>query len=199
MADETPPAGKDTPTPAAVEPKQEANVTPPEAETPPQGEQKAATDAKTQEPVKYELKLPADALVDKSDLERIEADAKARGLSAEEAQSILDRENSALASFVEKQKKQTEGIVTGWKKAVEADKEIGGANFPKNAEIAKRAVDRFGSQEFKQALEESGLGNHPELVRVFYKIGKAMENDEFLSGQPNSIGKKSPSELLYGK
>jgi len=200
MVDEVQPtAGKETPDPVTAVPNKEGEVASTAAQPatkvePKEGE--AVT--KPAEPIKYDLKLPKDALVDKTDLERIEAEAKARGLSPEEAQSILDRENSTLASFAEKQKKQNEEIVSGWRKAVETDKEIGGADFGKNAELAKRAVDRFGSPEFKQALEETGLGSHPELVRVFLRIGKAMDNDSFVHGQPAGTNSKSHADILYG-
>ena len=34
-----------------------------------------------------------------------------------------------------------------------------------------------------RVLEESGLGNHPEVIRVFYRAGKAISEDRFVAGQ----------------
>lgn len=57
-------------------------------------------------------------------------------------------------------------------------------------------MDKFGSPELKQYLNETGLGNHPELVRIFANIGKAMSEDGLVTG--NSGGVKSAADVLFG-
>lgn len=149
-------------------------------------------------PEKYDLKPPEQSHLDAKDLERIAADAKARGLSQEEAQKLLERDNGILASYAERQKEQFAQTRTTWVEAIKTDKELGGDKLSKNMELAKRALDRFGSQSFKDALNETGLGDHPELVRVFYRIGKLMANDSTVLGGDHAGAKKSTAEILYG-
>ena len=50
-------------------------------------------------------------------------------------------------------------------------KKEGGGAFDERIAAAKRAVRAFGSDELVAALDESGLGSHPDLVKAFVKIG----------------------------
>lgn len=149
-------------------------------------------------PEKYELTMPKDSLLEPSTIEKISAYAKEKGLSNEAAQEILDRENSAVQTYHENQNKQVEEIRASWIKSAEADKEVGGKDFKQNVELAKRVIDKFGSEEFKTALNETGFGNHPEVVRTFVRIGKMMADDEmvFSKAQP-STGTKSNADVFY--
>lgn len=149
-------------------------------------------------PEKYDLKLPDQTTLDASDLERIAADAKAQGLSQEDAQKMVNRDNQTLAAYAEKQQESMAKARSAWVEAVKTDKEFGGESLPKSLELAKRALEQFGSDEFRSALEETGLGDHPELVRVFYRIGKLMANDSFVVGAGSStLTHKSIAEVLY--
>lgn len=161
-------------------------VTPPAAETP------ASTVLTAPEtppakvvPEKYDLKPPEGALLDSADIERTAAYAKERGLSNEEAQALLERDNTIIVAQMEKQKELLKKTTDGWMAQLKADKEIGGAAFNESAELAKRIVAKYASPELKEALDSTGIGNHPELVRMLVKIGKSMANDKLVpSGNP---------------
>ena len=151
-------------------------------------------------PEKYELKLPEGSKLDASHLERIAADAKARGLSQEDAQAEVERNSKAQEAFAKQQDEQVKVYLEKLATEAKADKEIGGEAFVKNSELAKRVVDRFGTEEFKKALNDSGLGNHPELIRVFHRIGKIMSEDQLvLPGTQQKSEKKPAAEVLYGE
>ena len=149
-------------------------------------------------PEKYELKLPKDSVLDTAHLERIAAEAKARGLSQEDAQALVERDNALWATFAKEEAVKTEAYIKGWLDDAKADKEIGGENFTKNAELSYRVIEKFGTKEFKKALEDTGLGNHPELVRVFVKIGQAMGPDKFLPVGTTGKEDKSLADVFYG-
>lgn len=149
-------------------------------------------------PDKYELKLPESSLLDPSITERISAYAKEKGLSNEAAQELIDRENQVVTSYHEAQLQQVEGIKGQWVKDAEADKEIGGEAFKENIELAKRVIDKFGSDAFKAALNETGFGNHPEVIRIFTKIGKLMAEDKLVLAKTQSAGSKPMEEVFYG-
>ena len=61
-----------------------------------------------------------------------------------------------------------------WIKQSQNDPEFGGRQFEQNLKLAKRAVDRFGGQKLRNVLEETGMGNHPEIIRCFWKVGRAL-------------------------
>ena len=148
--------------------------------------------AKKVVPEKYNLALPKDSLLDPTAIEEISSFAKENGLSNEEAQDILEGESVKLAAHVDKLKEKWS---TEWKN----DKEIGGAEFEKNAELAKRVIDRFGTDGLKNELNKWGYGNHPELGRLLVKIGKAMAEDTLRmpGSQPAGEQRKSLAEVLY--
>lgn len=159
----------------------------------------AKEEVKPTAPEKYELKLPEGSLLDASSIERISAYAKEKGLSNEDAQELLNRENGAVAAHHEAQMKQVEEMRAEWLKAAETDKEYGGKEFKKNAELAHRAFARFSNPEDAELLKESGLGNHPVFIRWFYRVGKAMAEDSFIHpGSKAAGGKKSIEDVFYG-
>ena len=149
--------------------------------------------------VKFELKLPEGSLLDASAIERTVAFAKEQGLSPKAAQAMLDRESKLLTSNAEGQKASWEKEVATWLEVSKADKEIGGEGFGKNAELAKRVIERYGTKEFKEGLSATGFGNHPELFRFVLNIGKAMADDQLvLPGSKNTAAPKDMADVFYG-
>lgn len=57
-----------------------------------------------------------------------------------------------------------------------------GKSFAEVRKDAARALDRFAGPELREFLEISKLGNHPALVRAFYRIGKSIKEDGFERG-----------------
>lgn len=144
-------------------------------------------------PEKYDLKLSEGSLVDARFMERIATHAKEQGLSNEQAQALLDQKSNEVAAYIQEQS-------AAWKEAALADKEIGGDNLNKNVEMAKRVVDRFGSDSLKKELDKTGYGNHPEVVRLLMKIGSSMSEDQLVvPGSQPVTAPKSREELYYGK
>ena len=147
----------------------------------------------------WKLKLPEGSLLDASALEKTAAFAKAQGLSEKQAQALLEREHADATASQTAQEKALEERRGAWIAEAQADKEVGGVNFAKNAELAKRVVQRFGDDVLKEALNVSGLGNHVALVRMLSKIGAAMEDDKFIKpGSANGTPKpKSAADILF--
>jgi hypothetical protein len=83
-----------------------------------------------------------------------------------------------------------------WADAVKTDKELGGEKYAENLAVAKKAIDTFGSPELRAVLNKTGLGSHPEVVRAFYKVGKQISEDSFVTGS-KVAPKKSTAEVLY--
>lgn len=110
----------------------------------------------------------------------LKALAKELNLSQEQAQKFADlgfkMSDKWQASLQEAQAQ----AVQEWASEVKADKEIGGDKLNENLAVAKKALNQFGSPELTQMLNDTGLGNHPELVRAFYKAGKAISEDKFV-------------------
>ena len=107
-------------------------------------------------------------------------------LNQEQAQKLVDLQAKSVQKFTECQTSQFNETIAGWEKGIKADKEIGGDNFDKNLAIAKEAVDKFGTPELTKFLADSGAGSHPEIVRMFVKIGNLTKEDNPGSGSPTA-------------
>lgn len=150
-------------------------------------------------PEKYDLKLPDGSTLDQSAIERVATYAKEKGLSQEMAQAVLEREHMAVDSYSKSIDEQWKAQQAQWTQTVQSDKEMGGAAFKENVELAHRVIKKYASEEFVNALESSGFGNHPELMRVFLRIGKQMSEDKLVLPGAQAGGKKSIEEIFYGK
>lgn len=146
----------------------------------------------------FDLKLPDGSNLDASYLEQTKALAKELGLSQEAAQKLVERDSGLLSSVSERNAVQVREKTEQWAKDAQADKEIGGGNFQSSVTDARTALDRFGSPEFKNMLNQSGVGNHPELIRILARVGKAMREDKMVttSSQP-ARAQKSFAEAFY--
>lgn len=152
---------------------------------------------------KYELKLPDGASLDEAHVEKVISLAKAKGLTNEQAQEILNHDAELVThqktKFQEEMKETIEAAKTQWLEAVKTDKEVGGDKFNETVSAAAGVVNKFGSEELKRHLNESGLGNHPELVKFCAKIAKAIGPDTLVKASAAPQVKKSVSEIFYGK
>ena len=148
-------------------------------------------------PEKYDLKVPDKSLLDAASVEKIASFAKDRGFSQEQAQALLERDNqNAVASEAAQQaalKEQSQQ----WVKDVMSDKEIGGKDAKQNVALAHRVIERFASPVLVQQLRETGLGNHPELLRLFVNVGKMMSDDQLITGSGTPKIEKSAAEVFY--
>lgn len=163
-------------------------------------DEKTGGEQKIGAPEKYDLKLPDGSLLEAGDIERIATYAKERGLSQDAAAELLKRESAAVSVHAERERTKLKEQAKEWVGLAQSDKEIGGDKFQANVEVAKQALKEFGSEALLNTLKETGLGDHPEVIRLFYRIGKKMQNDTTIltGGQPAGTGKKDLAELLYG-
>ncbi len=149
-------------------------------------------------PEKYDLKIPDGSPLGQAQLDKISQLAKEKGLSNEEAQALVDDKHAVVEDYKRQQDESVQSVKDGWITSVKNDKEIGGENFNRSVELSKRVVEKFGSEKLVQELESTGLGNHPELVRAFSRIGKAMDADKWIPAGNPGAGKKSTAQKLYG-
>jgi len=196
----TTPEGQDASTTAAVD----AAVTQATATDPAANQQ--PTRAETTSETKTEVKVEGapDAYADFTMPEGVQMDATAvasfstvardLNLSQTAAQTMIDKMAPAMAS---RQAELLTQARTDWAAAATADKEFGGDSLQTNLAVAKQAMDQFGSPELRTLLNESGLGNHPEIIRAFYRAGKAISEDRFVGGRSGAEASTDPAKRLF--
>lgn len=223
MADETPiPNSEPTPNPAPSDPPADKPQDAPAADAPPAdappaddnstalgGGDPPADDAPQAAavPETYELAVPEG--FEKLDDTAVEAATpvfKELGLSNEQANKLVPVVADYAKRIVEQRDEQLMGTILEqrktWLNDAKADKEIGGANWDATMQSAARALDRLGfpkGSPLRVALDESGFGNHPELIRFAAKVGKEIGEDaDFVRSDANTPVKKTDEELFYG-
>lgn len=126
--------------------------------------------------VDYEFTLPEGVTLDEELGGMFKEFAKAKNLTKEEAQGLLDLSLKAQ----EKQAEAYRATQAEWVNQSKADKEFGGGQFDQNLAVANKALDAFGTPELKTLLRTTGFGNHPEVIRAFVNVGKAVGEDKLV-------------------
>lgn len=135
-------------------------------------------DAESEVPEKYDFKPPEGMEFDEETINLYAEAAKEAGLSQEKADIILGKIAPHLA---QQQIKAVEKASAEWEAASRADPEFGGDKLNENLSVAAKAIEQFATPELKTLLNESRLGNNPEVIRLFYRVGKAISEDGFVS------------------
>ena len=148
--------------------------------------------------IKYDLALPKDSLLPANRVDEIVQIAKERGLSNEDAKALLEREDSATRRHHEALVNSHQNLVKQWAEQTQNDKEIGGAHYKESVTLARSVLKDFGSPELVEALDKTGWGNNPELVRLLTRIGKAYAPDTMVQPGQMPAPKKNAADVLYG-
>lgn len=148
-------------------------------------------------PEKYEsFKAPEGATLDPGVMGQFEEAARELNLPQDAAQKMVDKMAPIMAA---RQAEQLEAMRNGWAEESKADKEFGGEQLSANMAHAQKAMAQFATPELKSLLNESGLGNHPELIRFMVRAGKALGEDKIVNGGESNAGSSSrtAAEVLY--
>ena len=121
--------------------------------------------------------------------------AKELDLPQEAAQKVLDKVAPVIQA---RQAEQVEKARIDWAEESKSDQEFGGETFETNLEVAKTALNAFGTDPFKQLLSESGLGNHPEVIRFMYRAGKAISEDSYVGNSEGAVGQSNVPKDFNG-
>jgi hypothetical protein len=132
-------------------------------------------------PEKYDIKVPDGMEIDVGTMERFTPVFKEMGFTQDQVQKLADvyapiiqeRIDEFGKSLSESYKKQ----VSDWK--TESEKALGAEKTQKMA-LAAKAINQIGTPELRAVLDETGIGNHVELVKFFVKVGEIVSEDKFV-------------------
>lgn len=200
------------PAPAVEDPKVEEPAKVEEevkAEEPAKVEEEAKVeDEKTDDapvvPEAYELKAPEGADLDPKLVEQATPVFKELGLTNEQAQKVVDLYAGTVlpevAQTVQNETLRLLGMdgMADWAKQIKADPELGGANFEKAQTVVAQARDAIATPELRALLETTRLGNHPEVFKLFHKIGTAIGEGSILTKGDGTSQPASLATTLYG-
>jgi len=117
-------------------------------------------------------------------------------ISVEQAQKIVQLQEKASQKAI----LAYQNTVEGWIKESKSDPEIGGKDFEKNKAAANLAFKTYGSESLGKFLDDYRFGDHPEVVKMFARIGKTLKEDPHAASgmgkKPSSDG-KTLAERMY--
>ncbi len=181
---------------AGTAPDASVQPTAPEGTAPAGGDQSQQDKPQPKAPEQYaDFTLPDGYKLDGEIGDKFKSLAKDLDLTQEQAQKLIDLDASRITA----QTQQLHATSAAWADATKADKEIGGDNLNANLAVAQKALAAFGTPELKNLLQETGLGNNPEIIRAFYRAGKAISEDSHVpAGSGVAKGARDPAKALYG-
>lgn len=144
--------------------------------------------------VEYEpFAMPEGVVADDELLGEFAGIAKELKLSQKDAQRITDVGMRMLT----KQQEALREAQVQWAESSKTDKEFGGEQLAENLGVAKRALEAFATPELRKLLNDSGLGNHPEVIRTFVRVGKAISEDGRVVSGTRAAGPSDPAKRLF--
>lgn len=136
------------------------------------------------------VQLPEGMEFDKDLTKEFAGIAKDMGLSQDKADKLMGMgvklSSKLQENFEAAIKESQQNQIKAYKTMLNTDPEIGGANLQKVLTEANVAYDTFVSDEAASLLEQTGLNNHPAIVKVFREIGKQLKNDTIRGGKQNT-------------
>jgi len=160
-------------------------------------------DTSTGAPEEYVFTPPDGIEIDEEQIEAFGEYAHGLGLSQDQFQKLIDFEIERSQKAQSQMADAYTERVSSWAEATKADKELGGEALSEHLGLAKRAMDAFASPELAKLIDTPsaenpdglGLGNHPEVIRLFYRVGKAISESDLVTGDSKVEGPASLQKM----
>lgn len=157
---------------------------------------KADADKLAGPPEKYEFTMPEGVELDAVLAEAVDPVLRELGLNNEQANKLASTFAEYRVSEAQRQSDAYAQQIEDWGKKAKDDQEYGGAKFDENVPHAHKAIAAYGTPELK-ALLADGLGNHPEVIRFCYRVGKAMGEDAGVDAGNKAPPVKDTAAVLF--
>lgn len=143
----------------------------------------------------YEITAPEGFAVAPDMLREAAPVFKDIGLTNEAANKLMPLAGKLIERHETAKLDDFSAMTASWAREARDDPQIGRGKFGETMRLARIALNAGGAgegSEFRELLDESGLGNHRVVIAFFRKLG------EQLARAPRRAGKKqSRSEILY--
>lgn len=132
------------------------------------------------EPIKYEpFNLPENIKLGEEESTKFTSILAKHRVPQEGAQELIDLYVAEAQKLPQLQRDIWTRTQEQWKDSVRADPELGGNRIDTVLKTGASVIERFGGtadekKALRQALALTGAGNHPEIIRFFYRVGKAL-------------------------
>ena len=143
--------------------------------------------------------------LDEELLEKFQPVAQKLNLSQESLEMLLDialeMSKKQRAMYEKDEETRLKDDIAKYDKMFNEDNELPKSNSTGVREymnLANSAYKQFCSPKLKELLEKTGLNYHPELIKMFHKIGELIKEDSITYGGKPSVEELTPAQILYG-
>jgi hypothetical protein len=136
------------------------------------------TAAPTEGAASYQLLPPEGFEIDDEILAEVAPVFRELNLDNEQANKLMPLAGKLIERITDATEDEFAVLRADWARQTKADPKIGQANWPETERLIARALDAAGApigSEFRQYLNETGLGNHPEMIRIFRYFGTLVD------------------------
>lgn len=162
-------------------------------------------ETKPSAPEKYEpFKFPDGWQENKEVMDSATALFKEAGLSQDHAQKLIDIYSGAITKAQQASRDNYVTTRKGWHDEIRADKDIGSGNEkiikPEvSASISKLIDGHLGGEKFREALNVTGAGDHPAVIRALAQVAKLLTEGGHVAGEPSKgdARQKTPGARLW--
>lgn len=154
-------------------------------------------------PEEYELDNPVPEDAPQELVEAVEEDtesfkevARELGLSNEAAQRLLQFDAERQANLADTMQQHAESQI---QQELESYKQERGDAFTSSVNNARAFMQAFGEEDVAQWMDETGLGNHPKLIKMLSQAGKMLQEHDVIQGAKSTPGTtgNSIADRLY--
>ena len=151
----------------------------------------------------FTLTLKENSLLDENHLESLESFAKANNFNQEKADELYKTAEEILEKNTAKQAASEDSKVENWLSDSKNDPEFGRESWDNNSKKIYDFYQKHSTKELSELLNDTGIGNHPEVLRLFYRLSKIHdsysdkgEEDVYVANKPASQF-QSIEQLMY--
>ena len=125
------------------------------------------------------------------------------------AQALVDLQAEVMRQASEKLFDAWRETQAKWQEEVKADPELGGAKMSENLAGISKLFETYGAradataeakaaeiEELRKAMDYTGAGNNPTIIRFLHRIAKELNEPSLVSGSPTGQA-STPESRLY--
>ena len=128
----------------------------------------------------------------------------------ERAQALVDLYTTGMQEQADKLENDWQTERSKWVDATKELPKIGGDNLDASLGKIAKLIDEFGvttdaqgvvskelGEQFRQVLNDSGLGDHPTIVHFMVNVANAFSEGTPVSGEPSPASERTQAQKMY--
>jgi hypothetical protein len=157
------------------------------------------TDAKPTAPDTYTFTAPEGRTLDPKLIEQATPIFRELGLDQAAAQRLVDFYNQTVGDRAKAVEETVSAMREGWRGEIKSDPEMGPKFETMKTDIGRFkdqlfAGDKSARDKFDAAMDLTGAGDNPAIVRAWWKAAQLSAEGTHVSGSPNSQAPAKPGE-----